>query len=142
MFKKLVMYCPQLENDAKLYAEKYGCEICPIAWNKFDENFPHIIIGDDDFSKSDVILFVSLDDYDSIFRQLSTIYALPRYRTRSFTIAMPLSSYKKLGEKVDAGVVDLKVVMHYLLNFVPFSTDGPAKIVSYVKDEDDLYFSK
>ena len=87
----ILFYCTAMEELAKkiLTSERIICG--RINWGKFPDGFPDSFIENVacNVDGQDVAFLASFDTPAEIFRQMSVIYALPRYGAKSFTIILP-----------------------------------------------------
>jgi ribose-phosphate pyrophosphokinase len=103
-----------------------------ISWKTFEDGFPNIMITDVKSIRSKHCIFL-LDflNLEKIFEQLSVIYALPRYYTRSLTLVLsyfPTGTMERIDEE---GQIATAMTLARLFSCIPLSTFGPARIIIY-----------
>ncbi|MDO8523322.1 MAG: ribose-phosphate diphosphokinase [bacterium] len=87
----ILFYYATMEGLAKKIAEDEKIFLGKISWGLFPDGMPNTFIKDVcvDVEGRDVAFLASFDDPAEIFRQLSVIYALPRYDSKSFRVILP-----------------------------------------------------
>lgn len=87
----ILFYCSAMKALAKKIAEDEKIFLGEIDWGLFPDGMPNTFIENVDIEVEgqDVAFLASLCDKEDILAQLSVIYALPRYGSKSFKIILP-----------------------------------------------------
>eukprot|EP00118_Oscarella_pearsei_P009380 m.53996 g.53996 ORF g.53996 m.53996 type:complete len:336 (+) comp34301_c0_seq2:60-1067(+) len=103
-----------------------------IDWKTFPDGWPNLFIESvKECAGKDVIFLANFSAPETVFEQLSVVYAFPRYLAHSFTIILP---YFPTGtmERVDKeGQIATAKTLAILLSAIPLAALGPAQIVIY-----------
>lgn len=102
-----------------------------ISWNRFHDSWPNLFIDrvKKECAGQDVIFIGSLHKPDIIFEQISILYSLPRYLSRSVTFILPYFPTATM-ERIDTeGSVATAETLARILSATPLSSRGPCQIV-------------
>lgn len=91
MSKYVLLHAPQMAEVAKKAAAlDPDIRIGEIDWKRFPDSFPNIFIkGMKELKGRNVVFLASFETPDTIFEQMSVIYALAEFRPLSFKILLP-----------------------------------------------------
>jgi len=104
-----------------------------IQWKKFPDGFPKLFINNvkEDCAGRDVLFLGSLHSPNIIFEQISILYAIPRYLSRSVTFILPYFPTATM-ERVDTeGSVATAWTLARILSATPLSARGPCQVVIF-----------
>jgi len=105
-----------------------------ISWGRFDtaDGWPQLFIPDaHNLPMTDVMFLASLHSPDVVFEQLSALYALARYGSRSMRVIVPFFPTGTM-ERVDRqGEVATAATLARLLSVIPHCAGGPVQLVFF-----------
>ena len=102
-----------------------------ISWKHFHDGWPNLFINHvkKECAGQDVIFIGSLHSPEIIFEQISILYSLPRYLSRSVTFILPYFPTATM-ERIDTeGSVATAATLARILSATPLSSRGPCQIV-------------
>ena len=102
-----------------------------ITWDRFPDNWPNLFINQvkKDCAGQDIIYVGSLHSPDIVFEQISILYSLPRYLSRSVTFILPYFPTATM-ERIDTeGTIATASTLARILSAIPVSSRGPCQIV-------------
>lgn len=132
--KTLLFHCPQMEPLARLvHGAIAGGDLSVVQWKEFPDGFPNLFIEDAEYVRgNDAVFLASFDTTADIFRQLSVIYALPRYGARSLRVILPYFPTGTMDRVAKKGEVVTAMTLARMLSAIPHCRGtGPAEIVIY-----------
>lgn len=132
MNERLLLFCPQMEDFAKRVANNRSLRIYlgNIEWKEFSNSFPDIIIRNVEFLRHcDVTFLASFDTPYEVFRQLSVIYALPRYGAKSLRVFLPYFPTGTMERVQKEGTIATAMTLARQLTATPLTASGPAEFV-------------
>jgi len=126
--------CPETEEFAnEMTKNNPNLRLGKINWGTFADGFPNLFIENvlEVRHAKHTIFLASMHAPDSIFKQLSLIYSLPRYLAKNFSVVLP---YFPTGtmERIDIeGQVATAATLIRLLGIIPMTKNGPTKIIIF-----------
>jgi phosphoribosylpyrophosphate synthetase len=105
-------------------------EYVPIEWNHFKDGMPDLVIPASKVRNNNVAFLASFNKPADILEQLGVIYAIPRYRARSFKLVLPY--FPGTMERVEEeGQIATARTLARLLEVIPTTKSGPTEVVFY-----------
>jgi ribose-phosphate pyrophosphokinase len=129
----ILFHCPQMSDlAARICAADQRIKPGKISWKRFEDDTEDLRIGKVDGSRQKRAAFLaSLDSPEDYFRQISIIYAMPRYGYKEFKVILPFypTGTMERGDTEDQ-VVTAKTLAT-VLSATPLNRGGPVEIVLY-----------
>ncbi|MBT6690890.1 MAG: ribose-phosphate diphosphokinase [Chloroflexi bacterium] len=109
-----------------------GVQVRRIDWKTFKDGYPDLIIPDvHEIRGNDVVFLASMENPQTIFEQLSVIYAIPRYGARSLTIVLPYFPTATKDRVDEEGEICTAKTLARMFSATPLSMHGPARLVMF-----------
>ncbi len=129
-----IFYYPTCERQARAMAEADSrLKLGTVNWNRFPDKFPDLFVTDmDELAATHVTLLMSITSPDTVFEQMSVLYALAHQRPASLRVLLP---YFPTGtmERVDhEGQVATAHTLAQMFSAV--GPSGPGPVPLYIWD--------
>ena len=133
--QKILLCCPEMETlrDRVIDSLAFNMIKTGIIWGTFADGSPDTMIAEPELVKgNDIFFLANLEKQESIFKQLSVLYALPHYGARSLTVFLPYFPTATM-ERVDkpGQIATAKTLMRMLDAIPACHGGGPARLITY-----------
>lgn len=133
--KKQVCLFYTAENEdlaVRISQETESVELQSILWRTFPDGFPNLFVPNAHGIRGQHVAFLaSFSSPQTIFEQLSIIYALPRMFVSSFTVVLPFFPTGTLERMEDEGDIATAFTLARILSNIPISRGGPTSLVIF-----------
>lgn len=128
--------CPSMKDLLRsvVTLSRGAVEAGTINWDQYQDGWPKIRIEEAhaQVNKRDVAFLASFEEPGDVFRQMSLIFALPRYGARSLSVILPFFSTGTSDRIQTPGEIVTAATLARMMSSIPHCAgSGPVQIIIY-----------
>lgn len=128
--RPILFYHHSMEKLANSIVKNGNIELGEIEWKKFPDTWSNVYIKNIDDIKMRPVIFLASLLPETLFEQISVIYALPRYQAGTFRIILPYFPVGTMERVDDEGAVATAMTLMRMLSATPASHNGGVPLLT------------